>query len=164
MAMIFDGLTKRLLNSGSSADYLSDPSRYAVDPELPSKVPMKYLKVVSGQKEFKGETITTGIVYEMTQQEKEAEDAALLAKTLPDPKYMVRTFDTDKKLLKEEWFQIDNLDGTYSKKAKDFVYNYVADRMMSRVETSYFYDGTVATSAMYIYYTGSGETEISKRV
>ena len=164
MATIFDGLTKRLLDSGSTADYLSDPSRYAVDPDLPSKVPLKYLKVVSGQKEFKGETITTGIVYEMTQLEKDAEDAALLAKTLPDPKYMVRTFDADKKLMKEEWFQVDNLDGTYSKKAKDIVYNYVADRVMSRVETSYFYDGTVQSSAVYEYYTGSGDTEISKRV
>jgi len=164
MATVFDGQTKLLFSSGSTADYLGDPARYAVSPQMPSGVPLKYVKVSQGQITFKGETITTGVVSEMTQQEKDAEDAALLAKTLPDPKYMVRTFDTDKKLLKEEWFQIDNLDGTYSKKAKDFVYNYVADRMMSRVETSYFYDGTVVSSATYEYYTGSGETEISKRV
>jgi hypothetical protein len=78
MAQVYDDQDKVLLMSANTADYIGDTTRYAIMPIFPSGVLYRHLKLVPGEILFKGQMIATGIVTEMTQQEKDAVDAAEL--------------------------------------------------------------------------------------
>lgn len=80
MAAIFDDQTKTLRADVTPLlDYVDDV-RYAIDPDLPGGVPLKYVKITGlSERTYKTKTITTGVVAEMDQAEKDAVDAAALA-------------------------------------------------------------------------------------
>ncbi len=78
MSEVFDDQTKTVLTGVQATKYAGDV-RYAVHPELPGGVPLKYVKVTGlGPRPHKTTTITTGLVAEMDQSEKDAYDAAEL--------------------------------------------------------------------------------------
>ena len=78
MADVFDNVTKRVLTSKSGTKF-ADNIRYGVNPDLPDGVPLKYVKITGlGSRPLKNTTITTGLVAEMDQAEKDVVDSGEL--------------------------------------------------------------------------------------
>jgi len=76
--------------------------------------------------------------------------------------YEVETYQKGK-LLKVEWFQTDNGDGTYSNLAKDTSFTWQGSSLISKVEKEYFIDGAQRGEAITTnYYTNSAGQHIRK--
>lgn len=74
-----------------------------------------------------------------------------------DAVYEVQTSSMGK-IQKIEWFEIDNGDGTFSGLAKDMVYTWSGQKIMSTTTTDYYKDGEVAGSPhTENYYTANGK-------
>ncbi len=64
--------------------------------------------------------------------------------------------------VRDQWFETDNGDGTYSDLAKDVIYNYSGKRKESVVTTTYYKDGATKYTDVESYHTLSGGAIITK--
>lgn len=151
MANVVNRTTVQYLLTVNTPDY--DPTDWIINPDLSAlaSVPQKYWKVV-------GDTVV-----EMTSGEKTTADAALLAKTLRNKNFKVSSYNSSSQLTSDTWYDTDNGDGTYSNMAEQVVYTYSANVLMSRVDTIYFYDGTISSAATYNYYRNDQNALIIKK-
>jgi len=90
MATIFDGQTKEILSDRGTSKYIGD-FRYAIDPVFPIGVPYHHLNVIPGTKLFKGITIDTGVVEEMSTAEKDVVNATTLSGAKADKRQSLQT-------------------------------------------------------------------------
>lgn len=67
-------------------------------------------------------------------------------------KYHVST-TVKTKLSKEEWFAVDNGDGTYSGLARSLAYTYSGNKITQTVETKFLSDGSVVSKEVKDFYT-----------
>lgn len=151
MANVVNRTTVQYLQFVNTPDY--DPTSWIINPDLSAlaSVPQKYWKVV-------GDTVV-----EMDSGEKAAVDAALLSKTFRSLNFKVSSYNTSNQLTSETWYDTDNGDGTYSNIAEQITYTYSGIVLMSRVETVYFYDGTVSSAETYNYYRNDANALIEKK-
>lgn len=136
------------MKSVNTPDYIGLPN-IIINPDLSNVqyVSMKYWKVSEEQ------------VVEMDVSEKDAINEAVEAKTIKEKKYQVLEYDSSKRLIKEQWFYIDNGNGTYSKKVQEVSYVYNNSILLSKIEVTYYYDGTVAEEKIWDFYEGSNKNQ-----
>jgi hypothetical protein len=73
---------------------------------------------------------------------------------VPSEKFTVRTYQ-GMDLIKEEWFGVDNNDGTYAQKGREISYTYAASKLTRKVEKRFYTDGTVYSQDTTDYFTNS---------
>jgi hypothetical protein len=68
-------------------------------------------------------------------------------------------------LQKEQWYEIDNGDGTYSDLAEETIYSYNSGALLSSITTVYREGGIIDSIEEYEYYSGTedGRTVIMKK-
>ena len=64
--------------------------------------------------------------------------------------------------VRDQWFETDNGDGTYSDLAKDTIYNYSGAKKTAAVTTTYYKDGGIKFVDTESYHTISGGAIITK--
>lgn len=140
MADVLNRTTKVYLRSVNTPDYPTES--WIINPDLSgvSGVLQKYWKIV-------GDTVV-----EMTQPEKDAVDEAEIAKTILPKNFRVYSYNSGNNLTSEAWYATDNGNGTYSDLVFESEYQYDDGKLASRIDTTYFADGTVAESQVYSYF------------
>jgi len=77
------------------------------------------------------------------------------------PTIQVDTIETNR-IQKSEWFEVDNGDGTYSNLFKKEVYTWQGVKLLSKVISEYYTNGTVANQKTLTYYTGINGEQVIK--
>lgn len=91
-------------------------------------------------------------------------DALTAAKKFAEENYHVATYQS-KLLKKEEWFETDNGDGTYSTKAREIAYTYTGKNLTQHVEKWFYTDGTeVRSETVNYFYDPAAGKVIRKKV
>lgn len=145
-----NNIVLQYLKSVNTPDYSGN---VLVNPDISSieNIPIKYWKVYDGQ------------VIEMTEEEKNNVDSLLKSKDIPNKNFLVKEYES-RLLLKEIWYEIDNLDGTYSIKAEETEYFYINNKVNYRIITKYSYDGTEINKEKWEYYTNGNYIIEKKRM
>lgn len=100
--------------------------------------------------------VSNDLVIEMTLGEKSAIDESLKAKTVREQVYRINTYDLTYKIESEIWYDTC-VDGTYSGKSLETLYNYSSGSLMSKTENTYYYDGSRASSTLHEFYHDNGK-------
>jgi hypothetical protein len=103
-------------------------------------------------------------IIEMNQEEKNAIDNNLKLEEIPIKKYLIKEYNSNKNLIKETWYEVDNGNETYSLKSEETEYIYVNRILNSRVFKVYNYSGNIVNIENWNYYTNSSNKIIEKKV
>lgn len=144
MGNVIHRTTKEYRVSVNTPDFA--PAVWIVNPTGPaaliaSGIPVKYWKIN-----------VDDTVSEMSAPEKVTVDSTPVPDTLGVERYHVSTRKAVK-LDKEEWFAIDNGNGTYSGKTREIAYTYAGTKLTKTVNKQFRTDGSVASTETIDYYT-----------
>lgn len=79
-----------------------------------------------------------------------------------EPNFMCADPPVNGRLLKVQWFETDNGDGTYSGLAKDRVFTYLGKLIIKTVSTTYYKDGQVRFVEIEEYHTTDQNQVVTK--
>ena len=106
---------------------------------------------------------------DLTQQEEDDLDAAYAvwspaATRKFRPNFLVETHSNGRfgNILRREWFETDNGDGTYADLAEDETYNWNGSNLNSKVRKKYAKDGYVLETETETYYTTDDDKLVTK--
>jgi len=142
------------VRSANTPDYENLPN-VLINPDVSAlgNISRNYWKVDSSEN-----------VIEMTTNEKTVIDNFLNAKILRNKNFKVSTYDATNSLIKDTWYEKDNGDGTYSNIAQESVYTYNNGNVISRVDTIYYFDGTIQSATTWNYFVNDKNQIIEKKV
>lgn len=101
-------------------------------------------------------------IVEMTSNEKLLMDNFLKAKTFRSLKYRIYSYNAEKKLDKITWYDTNSGDGTYTGIAQQILYIYQSFSLIKKIENTYYYDGTIASTITTEFFNNDQNELIEK--
>lgn len=78
---------------------------------------------------------------------------------VPFENFYVKEYDSLNRIVKEIWYENDDENGVYSKKAKEIIYSWSNNTLISRTEKEFWSDGIEISSNVYEYYSDNSQNK-----
>jgi hypothetical protein len=107
--------------------------------------------------------VSNEVLIEMATDEKQLiDDKVLYAKSFLEKKFRVTINDASFRMTSDTYYNVEDGDGTFSKKVDEYLYTYEVNNLVTRVYNSYYRDGSLYSTITTTYYS-DGRNQIEKK-